>query len=86
VGQIVGKLREAVVELGKGLTIGQRLCSKLGVSDQAFYRSRGEYGGLKLDKGARLKKAGAGERSAEASVAEPTPDKLILKETAEEDF
>lgn len=42
--QIIGKLREAEVELAGGQTIAQA-CRKIGVSEQTFYRWRQEYGG-----------------------------------------
>ena len=41
--QIIGKLREAEVELAKGATVGA-MCKKLGVTDQTYYRWRIEYG------------------------------------------
>jgi transposase-like protein len=41
--QIVAKLREADVELGKGLTVPQ-MCKKIGVSGQTYYRWRQKYG------------------------------------------
>ena len=34
------------------------MCRKLGVSEQAFYRWRSEYGGLKLDQARRLRERG----------------------------
>ena len=37
--QIVDKLREAEVEIAKGMTIGQ-VCKKLGVSEQTYYKWR----------------------------------------------
>lgn len=53
---------------------------KLGVREQAFYRSRSEYEGLKLDQGRRLKQR---EReNAAGGGPELASDKLILKETA----
>ena len=52
--QIVGKLREAEVELAKGATV-KDACRKLGVTEHTYYRWRREYGGLKLDQAKRLK-------------------------------
>ena len=43
--QMVGKLREADVELGKGLTVPD-VCKKIGVSEQTYYRWRQKYGGI----------------------------------------
>ena len=38
------------------------MCRKLGVSEQAFYRWRSEYGGLKLDQARRLRERGGRTR------------------------
>jgi len=43
--QIVAKLREADVELGKGLTVPE-VSKKIGVSEQTYYRWRQKYGGM----------------------------------------
>ena len=52
--QIVTKLRQAEVELSRGLRTPQA-CKKLGVSEQTYYRWRKEYGGWRLDQAKRLK-------------------------------
>jgi len=52
--QIIRKLREAEVELSKGLTTGD-VVRKLGITEQTYYRWRKEYGGLRLDQAKRLK-------------------------------
>jgi len=46
--QIVSMLREAKVELIKGLSIPV-VAKKLGITDQTYYRWRKEYGGMKVD-------------------------------------
>ncbi len=46
VEQIIAKLREAEVELSKGLETPE-VCRKLGVSENTYYRWRKEYGGLR---------------------------------------
>ena len=46
--QIVSKLRQAEVELSRGLRV-PLVCKKLGISEQTYYRWRKEYGGLRLD-------------------------------------
>jgi len=46
--QIITKLRQAEVELSRGLRPPQ-ICKKLVVSEQTHYRWRKEYGGLRLD-------------------------------------
>ena len=52
--QIITKLRQAEVELGRGLKTPQ-VCKTLGISEQTYYRWRKEYGGLRLDQAKRLK-------------------------------
>jgi transposase-like protein len=44
--QVIGKLREAEVLLGQGITVGE-VSRKLGITEQTYYRWRQEYGGLK---------------------------------------
>ena len=44
VEQIVAKLRQADVELSKGLEVS-KVCKQLGVSEQTYYRWRTKYGG-----------------------------------------
>ena len=43
--QIVSKLRQADVALGKGLKVPE-VCRQLGVSEQTYYRWRTKYGGM----------------------------------------
>ena len=43
--QIVAKLRQADVELGKGLKVPE-VCKQLGISEQTYYRWRQKYGGM----------------------------------------
>ncbi len=43
--QIVAKLRQADVALGKGLKVPE-LCKQLGISEQTYYRWRTKYGGM----------------------------------------
>jgi len=43
--QIVAKLRQADVELGKGLGV-KEVCRKIEVSEQTYYRWRQKYGGM----------------------------------------
>ena len=51
--QIITKLREAEVELSKGLKTPE-VCRKLGVSENTYYRWRKEYGGLRTDQARTL--------------------------------
>ena len=52
--QIVRKLREAEVELARGVTV-KDACRKLAITEHTYYRWRREYGGLKVNQARRLK-------------------------------
>ena len=83
--QIIGKLREAEVLLGKGQTVGQA-CRKLGVTDQTYYRWRKEYGGMRVEQARRLKDLEKENGRLKKLVADLSLDNQILKETAEGNF
>ena len=83
--QIIGKLREAEVLLGKGQTIGQA-CRKLGVTDQTYYRWRKEYGGMRVEQARRLKDLEKENGQLKKLVADLSLDNQILKEAAEGNF
>jgi len=55
--QVINKLREAEAELGRGMKVPE-VCKKLGIAEYTSYRSRREYGGLRLDQAKRLKGVG----------------------------
>jgi transposase-like protein len=80
--QIIGKLREAEVLLAQGQTVAQ-VSRALGITEQAYYRWRAEYGGLKVDQAKRLKALERENARLRKAVADLTLDKLILKEAAE---
>ena len=77
--QIVTRLRQAEVELGRGLRMPE-LCKKLGVSEQTYYRWRKECGGLRLDKAKRLKELERENGRLKQLVADQALDNMILKE------
>ena len=79
--QIVTKLRQAEVELGRCLRTPQ-VCKKLGVSEQTYYRWRKEYGGLRLDQAMRLKALEQENTQLKKLVADQALDNMILKEVA----
>ena len=62
--QIISKLRQAEVELSRGLRTSA-MCKKLGISEQTYYRWRKEYGGLRLDQAKRIKELEAREHATE---------------------
>ena len=83
--QIVTKLRQAEVELGRGLRMPE-LCKKLGVSEQTYYRWRKECGGLRLDQAKRLKELERENGRLKQLVADQVLDNMILKEVASGNF
>ncbi len=83
--QIITKLRQAEVELGRGLRPPQ-VCKKLGVSEQTYYRWRKEYGGLRLDQAKRLKALEHENARLKRVVADQALDNLIFKEVASGKF
>ena len=80
--QIVTKLRQAEVELGRGLRTPQ-VCKKLGVSEQTYSRWRKEYGGLRLDQAKRLKALEQENTQLKKLVADQALDKRWPRETSE---
>ncbi len=83
--QIIRKLREAEVELGKGQTTGD-VVRKLGITEQTYYRWRKEYGGLRLDQAKRLKELEKENARLKRVVADQALDNAILKEVASGNF
>ena len=83
--QIIGKLREAEVELAKGQTL-PLVVKKLGVTEQTYYRWRKEYGGLRVDQAKRLRELERENVRLKRVVADLTLDKAILKEAASGNF
>ena len=77
--QIIGKLREAEVELAQGRSVAE-VCRSLGVPEQTYYRWRKEYGGLKMDQAKRLKVLEQENTRLRRAVADLTLDKQILQE------
>ena len=83
--QIVTKLRQAEIALGRGLRTPQ-VWKKLGVSEQTYYRWRREYGGLRLDQAKRLKELERENVRLKRLVADQALDNAILKEVASGNF
>jgi transposase-like protein len=79
--QIVGKLREAELELARGRTIAE-VVRKLGITDQTYYRWRKEYGGLRTDQARRMKELEKENGRLKKLVADLSLDNAILKEAA----
>ena len=73
---IITKLRQAEVELGRGLR-PPPVWQKLGISEQTYYRWRKEYGGLRLDQAKRLKTLEQENARLKRVVADQALDNLI---------
>ena len=83
--QIITKLREADVLLGKGESVGQ-VCRKIGVTDQTYYRWRKEYGGMRVDQAKRLKEFEPENVRLRKLAADLSLDNAILKEVTKGNF
>ena len=83
--QIIGKLREAEVELAKGKKVPQ-VCKQLGVTEQTYYRWRKEYGGLKTDQAKRFRELEKENARLKKLVADMALDNDILREAASGNF
>ncbi len=83
--QIIGKLREAEVELARGKTVPEGV-RKLGVTEQTYYRWKREYGGLRTDQARRLKDLEKENARLKRLLADAELDKAILREAASGNF
>ena len=78
--QIISKLREAEVLLGQGQTVGD-VCRSFNISEQAYYRWREEYGGIRTDQVRRLKELEKENARLKKLVADLSLDNSILTMT-----
>lgn len=83
--QIIGKLRDADVDLAGGATIGE-VCQKLEVSEQTYYRWRNQYGGMKAEEAKRLKELEQENARLKKIVADQALDISMLKDLNEGNF
>ena len=79
--QIVAKLRQADVELGKGLKVPE-VCKQLGISEQTYYRWRQKYGGMEPAMAKQMKEMGKENGRLKRLVADQALDIQILKEAS----
>ncbi len=79
--QIVSKLRQADVALGKGLRVPQ-VCKQVGISEQTYYRWRQKYGGMAPAVAKQLKAFQKENVRLKRLVADQALDIQILKEAA----
>ena len=83
--QIIPMLREAEVEIGKGLSV-REVCRKLQIHEHTYYHWRREYGGLKLDQAKRLKEVEKENSRLKRLVAELSLEKQVLRDVAQGNF
>ena len=81
VEEIVSKLRQADVGLGKGLRVPD-VCRELGISEQTYYRWRQKYGGMAPDMAKQLKALEKENGRLKRLVADQALDIQILKEAS----
>ena len=73
------------MELAKGQTTG-RVCRKLGITEQTYYRWRKEYGSLRVDQVRRLKELERENGRLKRLVAELSIEKQVLRDVAQGNF
>ena len=79
--QIVAKLRQADVGLGKGMRVPE-VCKQLGISEQTYYRWRTKYGGMAPEMAKKMKALEKENVQLKKLVANQALDIQILKEAA----
>ena len=85
VDQIVAKLREADVELGKGKKVPE-VCKLISITEQTYYRWRQKYGGMSPDMAKQLRAVQKENAQLRKLVADQALDISILKVAAEGNF
>ena len=79
--QIIEKLRQADVALGKGQKVPD-ICKSLDITEQTYYRWRQKYGGMAPEMAKQLKALQKENARLKKLVAEQALDMEILKEAA----
>jgi len=79
--QIIPKLREVEVEVGRGKTVVEAV-KKIGVTEQTYSRWKKQYGGLRIDQAKRLKDLEKENSRLKRLLADAELDKAILREAA----
>jgi len=77
--QIVSKLRQADVELGKGYSV-KEVCRKIEVAEQTYYRWRQKYGGMSPELIKDLKTLQKENQRLRKIIADQRIDMEIMKE------
>ena len=81
VDQIIAKLRQADIELGKGKKVPE-VCKVLEINVQTYYRWRQKYGGMQPEMAKELKALQKENARLKKLVADQALDMEILKEAA----
>jgi len=79
--QIIEKLRQADVALGKGQKVPE-VCKALSITEQTYYRWRQKYGGMAPEMVKQLRALEKENSRLKKLVAEQALDMEILKEAA----
>jgi transposase-like protein len=79
--QIIEKLRQADVALGKGQKVPE-VCKSLEITEQTYYRWRQKYGGMAPEMTRQLRALEKENSRLKKLVAEQALDMEILKEAA----
>ncbi len=79
--QIIEKLRQADVALGKGQKVPD-ICKAIEITEQTYYRWRQKYGGMAPEMAKQLKSLGKENARLKKLIAEQALDMEILKEAA----
>ena len=77
--QIIAKLRQADVLIGKGKSVPE-VCREISVSEQTYYRWRQKYGGMSPDMIKELRELQKENARLKKVVADQALDAQILKE------
>ena len=79
--QIINKLREVELDLGKGITI-QEAVRKIEVTEQTYYRWRKLYGTLQIDQARRLKEVERENARLRKVVSDMAIENAVLKDAS----
>ena len=83
--QVISKLREAEVLIGKGNSTPEA-CRAIGVSENTFYRWRKLYGGMQVSQAKKMKDLEKENARLKKLVADLSLDKAILEEVNKGNF
>ena len=81
--QIIAKLRQADVLIGKGKTVPE-VCREIEVSQQTYYRWRQKYGGMNPEMIKEFRELQKENTRLRKVVADQAIDNAILKEAADQ--